>query len=257
MAKEIIHVGVAVIGDYPVPNEGNLLGLGASVGENETFLQIFAPTRPLNPGKFWKKHPTEWETFSKGTTSLEEGFTSFQKWLESLGGNTIAISGGLDFWWIYSTFMKLKGKCPFGFQPLEVDSIIYSRGRSYGTPQKVGKDVCCPKERAILRYLAFKGKDWKGRLKVAAPSKKAVEEELNPFDEVPTPPPPTPLNIRAPRIQPRLWGDLQPLQDAAATQATQQGMVNTPDGRNIRLNFPPNPFQWEYPLPTANPRQRG
>ena len=99
MAKQVMHVGVAVATDGVMPKRDSILSIGAYLGEIGQFsINVLPQSGSYKSSPFWDKHPTEFEGLKKDAVSLPTAVEGLNQWLKQWQGRLIACTSSIDFW---------------------------------------------------------------------------------------------------------------------------------------------------------------
>lgn len=142
MSKPLIYVSLDVESNGPIPGPYSMLAFGAVAWSADgTRLASFnANLMPLpdaseDPStmRWWGQHPAEWQAIRVDLQEPKGAMEGFVNWLLTLGGQVVAICQpkGYDFLWIYWYLRRFAGRCPFGWEALDVRSWIAG---SHGIP---------------------------------------------------------------------------------------------------------------------------
>lgn len=141
VAKQVVHVGVALATDGPVAGRDNILAIGATIGGNEHFTINVSPhDRKYKTSAYWEKHPEEFSLIQKDPVKLSTAIDAFDTWLKKWQGRLIACTSNLDFWYIFTAFMEHTELCPFGSIPIDTNS-FYCGYNGLKTPGKISDKV--------------------------------------------------------------------------------------------------------------------
>ncbi|MDE1766598.1 MAG: hypothetical protein KGI27_10070 [Thaumarchaeota archaeon] len=150
MAKQVVHVGVALATDGPLPGRDNILAIGATIGGSQDFtINVKPPVYKSSP--LWDKHPEEFKVLQKDAISLANAMDGFDQWLKKSQGRLIACTSNLDFWHLFISMMEHLGGCPFGSIPIDTNS-FYCGYNGLKTPGKI-TDKVLPLDIAKERWL--------------------------------------------------------------------------------------------------------
>lgn len=140
MAKQIVHVGLAVSTDGMLPSRSNIINLAAAIGDLASFnINVIPASGQYNQSPFWTKHPTEFEALKLNAEPLPEAMTKFRAWLAQWQGRLIACCSCMDFWHLFDA-MVTTGGCPFGYIPIDTNS-YYAGASGNKTPGRVGTSI--------------------------------------------------------------------------------------------------------------------
>lgn len=141
VAKQVVHVGVALATDGPVVGRDNILAIGATIGGNEHFTINVSPhDRKYKTTPYWDKHPEEFSLIQKDPVKLSTAIDAFDSWLKKWQGRLIACTSNLDFWYLFTAFMEHTELCPFGSIPIDTNS-FYCGYNGLKTPGKISDKV--------------------------------------------------------------------------------------------------------------------
>lgn len=137
MAKQVIHVGLAVATDGFYPGKANIVSIAASLGQVGQFSINVRPKNGVyGESPFWEKHLNEWVELRKDPESLEAAMVKFRQWLHQWQGNLIACTSSIDFWHLFVAMFDTGKDCPFGSQPLDTNS-YYAGMEGRKTPIRI------------------------------------------------------------------------------------------------------------------------
>jgi hypothetical protein len=151
MAKPTKYIAIGLATTQFEPQGGEVISL-AACGEGREFLRVFTLDKDPIEGKFWSKRS---ELLTRIYTSSEavepeEGWKDFGKWLTEFKAKLVALTGGLDFWWVYQEMLKHTGKCAFGSRYTDVGS--YTAGQQGRLDAFNCVEIGTPMEIARARY---------------------------------------------------------------------------------------------------------
>lgn len=190
MAKQVVHVGVALATDGPVAGRDNILAIGATIGGNEHFTINVSPhDRKYKTSAYWEKHPEEFILIQKDPVKLSTAIDAFDTWLKKWQGRLIACTSNLDFWYIFTAFMEHTELCPFGSIPIDTNS-FYCGYNGLKTPGKIS-DKVMPLDIAKERWQMVT----QGAMPVFGKQPPAKKKAGN-YWRVAAPPPLTPEGLR-------------------------------------------------------------
>lgn len=191
MAKQVIHVGLAVATDGFYPGKANIVSLAASLGQVGNFsINIRPKDGVYGESPFWEKHLNEWVELRKDPESLEAAMTKFRSWLRQWQGNLIACTSSIDFWHLFVAMFDTGKDCPFGSQPLDTNS-YYAGMEGRKTPIRI---------MAAVRPIEVAHQRWemvtKGVIPKFGPAEKAPpklklrlsSDTIRPYRDIPPPP---------------------------------------------------------------------
>lgn len=150
VAKQIMHVGVALATDGPMPGRDNILNVSACIGDTFTFSQNVTPTDGYKESKLWLKNPEEFAKLKLNPMSLRDTMKAFETWLGQWQGRLVACCSVIDFWHLFTSMMEHTGGCPFGTLPLDAAS-FYCGSVGTKAPGKI-TDAVAPQVIAKERW---------------------------------------------------------------------------------------------------------
>ena len=118
MAKPIILCSVVPVYDGLLPGECNLLALASAV-EGYSFRANILPQMPVPKVEGpWKR--ADLSGFNVDAKPLREVLISYREWLSKTRGQLLAVTVGMDFWFVYDAFIHTLGGCPFSDRMLDL-----------------------------------------------------------------------------------------------------------------------------------------
>ena len=151
MSKPTIHFGLALATDHWLPSQGNVLAIAAVQGEDVFKATITPQIEGGKQSKYWQARPNEFAALQSGQVSLEKALRDFRSWIERYHGTHVAIATPIDFWWITSLMLEEFGKCSFGPNFIDIQTLRAVRSADFGL--NVGqKEPILPWEQAQGRY---------------------------------------------------------------------------------------------------------
>lgn len=139
-----VYVSVDIEADGPCPGLNSMLSIGcvafdARGDELGSFSANLERMEEATPDKetmdWWATQGDAWEASRKHIRPPEEVMLRLSKWLESLPCRRPVFVGypaGFDFTYVYWYFHKFLGRCPFGFQALDIKSFAMAKlGRTF------------------------------------------------------------------------------------------------------------------------------
>lgn len=124
MAKQIIHIGIAVSTDGVLPERSNIINLAGSVGPTLLFNQNIIPQNGrYGESNFWSKHPEEFGQLQRSPIPLAVAMTEFRKWLAQFQGTLVACTSSIDHWHLLKAMFSTGRDCPFGLLPIDVNTL--------------------------------------------------------------------------------------------------------------------------------------
>jgi hypothetical protein len=149
MAKILKYIAIGLATTEFEPGQGEVISLAAT-GDGKEFLRVFSTEKDPVESKFWGKRTELLDRIyaSGEATEVREGWKDFGEWLMGFQAKLVALTGGLDFWWVYRGLREHTGRCQFGSRYVDVGSFCGGRqGRldgygmvEIGTPMEVAKE---------------------------------------------------------------------------------------------------------------------
>ncbi len=133
MPKEELYFSTDIEADGPIPGDNSMLSIGTVVFDSlgnelgdftENLWPIDGAKEDPETMKWWKTQPEAWKAARANARNAWHVMDRYVQWVESFDAlrTFVAYPAGFDFTFVYWYCHHCVGRCPFGFQAIDMKS---------------------------------------------------------------------------------------------------------------------------------------